>query len=199
MKINRSRLLVDSGQTGDNGVGSVPFIERSDFIKILGDAVAGPLGTLAVITRRLYLFPIQFQRQVEIDGLRINVTNATAGSLCSVGIYSNRELNPVGDSPSVLLRSVDTLTTTVTGDRTATASFIFSKDTLYWIGVICNGAPTLRALTTANLNSSLGRVPNSNTAYTHLHRNLATHVLPETITESLTISTGNIPAVYILE
>ena len=199
MRTTKSSSLVDSNQTGNNGNGPIPFIKRSDSVKILGDALAGSLGTLGVITKRIYFFPVQFQAQVKISKLRVNVTNSANNSLCSVGIYTNKKSAIVNDTPGELLKYVDTLVTNSNGDKTADASFIFNKDTVYWIGVLFNGAPTVRALTIANLYAHLGRVPNSNNAYTHLYKNLNTYVLPQTAPEDLTISTGNIPAVYIVE
>lgn len=199
MRTTKSSSLVDSNQTGNNGSGTIPFIKRADAVKILGDALAGSLGTLGVITKRIYFFPIQFQTQIKISKLRVNVTNSTNNSLCSVGIYTNKKSTSGNDTPGDLMKFVDTLVTNSNGDKTADASFIFNKDTVYWIGVLFNGAPTVRALTIANLYSHLGRVPNSNNAYTHLYKNLNTYVLPQVAPEDLTISTGNIPAVYIVE
>lgn len=199
MRTSKSSSLVDSNQTGNNGSGTIPFIKRNDSVKILGDSLAESLGTLGVITKRIYFFPVQFQTQVKISKLRVNVTNSSNNSLCSVGIYTNKKSAIVNDTPGELLKYVDTLVTNSTGDKTANASFIFNKDTVYWIGVLFNGAPTVRALTVANIYAHLGRVPNSNNAYTHLYKNLNTYVLPQTAPEDLTISTGNIPAVYIVE
>lgn len=199
MKTSRASSLVGSFQTGNNGTGNVPFVSRIDSSKILGDAIASALGTLAVITKRLYFFPVQFQRQIKISKLRVNVTSAANNSVCSVGIYTNKRLTTGNDTPGDLLEFVDTLITTSTGDKTADAIFTFNKDTLYWVGVICGGAPTLRALTISSLYTHLGRVPNTNNAYTHLYKNLTNYVLPTVAPTDLTISTGNIPAVYIVE
>ncbi len=199
MKTTKASALVGSFQIGNNGIGNVPFISRIDSSKILGDAVAAALGTIAVITKRLYFFPVQFQRQTKISKLKVNVTSAANNSVCSVGIYTNKRLTTGNDNPGDLLEFVDTLITTTTGDKIADTIFTFNKDTLYWIGVVCGGAPTLRALTVSSLYSHLGRVSNSGSAYTHLYKNLTNYVLPTVAPTDLTISTGNIPAVYIVE
>lgn len=199
MKTSRASSLVGSFQVGNNGTGAVPFVSRTESAKILGDAVASALGSLAVITKRIYFFPVQFQKQTKISKLRVNVTNSASNSVCSVGIYNNKRLTTGNDNPGNLLEFVDTLITTTTGDKDAATAFTFNKDTLYWIGVVCGGAPTLRALTISSLYTHLGRVPNTNNAYTHLYKNLTNYVLPTVAPTDLTISTGNIPAVYIVE
>lgn len=199
MKTTKASSLVGSFQVGNNGTGPAPFVSRTDTNRILGDAIAAALGTLAVITKRLYLFPFQLSKQTKISKLKINVTASASNSICSVGIYTNKRLPTGNDTPGDLIEFVDTLVTTSTGDKEAAANFIFNKDTLYWVGVICGGAPTLRALSIASLYTHLGRVPNSANAYTHLYKNLTNYVLPAVAPTDLTISTGNIPAVYIVE
>ena len=101
MRTLRASSLVDSGQTGNNGKGTIPFVKRNDSIKILGDSLAESLGTLSVITRRIYFFPVQFQTQVKISNLRINVTKTSSNSLCSIGIYTNKKHHQVMTHPVI--------------------------------------------------------------------------------------------------
>src|SRR5574343_2841 len=99
MKTTKASSLVGSFQVGNNGTGNVPFVSRTESAKILGDAIAAALGTLAVITKRLYFFPVQFQKQTKISKLRVNVTNAASNSICSVGIYNSKRLTTGSDNP----------------------------------------------------------------------------------------------------
>lgn len=199
MRSKHVSSLTDSNNIGKNGIGNIPFVKRSNSSKILCDFTGANLATLSVITKRLYLFPFQISKILKINRLRVNVTSQASNSVCSVGIYSNKRLVNGDDIPFELLDYVDTLLTTSTGDKTANKDFIFNKDVLYWIGVICGGAPTLRALTASSLNPCLGRVPNSTGIYTHFYKNLSNQILPQVVPTDLTISSGNIPAIYVLE
>lgn len=199
MRSKHVSSLTDTTGIGKNGVGNIPFVKRTQSAKILSDFAGANLSTLNIITKRLYLFPFQISKILKINRLRVNVTSQASNSVCSVGIYSNKRLVNGDDIPFELLDYVDTLLTTSTGDKTANKDFIFNKDVLYWIGVICGGAPTLRALTASSLNPCLGRVPNSTGIYTHFYKNLSSQILPQVVPTDLTISSGNIPAVYILE
>ncbi len=199
MRTSKSSSLSDTGNLGVNGIGAFPSVCRKESGKILGDCSGINLGTLAMVTKRLYMFPFQTPKQLKINKLRVGVSTSGSNSACSVGIFNNTKLANNNDNPFNRLAFVDTLITTSTGDKESNLDFTFNKDLLYWIAVICTGAPTLRALTPTSIFPSLGRVPNSVSSYTHLYKNLTNSLLPSVAPTDLILSTGNIPAVYILE
>jgi len=199
MRTTKSSMLTNKEQLGNNGIGALASITRKESSRVLGDMNGTALGTIAMVTKRLYVFPFQTPRQFKADKVKISVTSQASNSGCSVGIYDNTKLVNGSDNPGNLLDFVDTLITTSTGDKEAIIDFSFNKDLLYWIGIICYGAPTLRALASASIYPYLGRVANSTAIYTHLYRNLTNSVLPAVAPKDFTINTGNIPAVYVTE
>ena len=199
MRSSKSSTLLNTESLGNNGIGSFPTITRKEASRILGDVNGTALGTLPMVTKRLYVFPFQTSRLFKANKAKISVTSQASNSGCSVGIYDNTKLVDGSDNPRNLLDFVDTLVTTSTGDKEAVINFNFNKDTLYWIGIICYGAPTLRALVPASIYPYLGRAMGTTNIYTHLYKTLTTTVLPAVAPKDFTINTGNIPAIYITE
>jgi hypothetical protein len=198
MRSKISSDLTNKDQLGRNGKGSIPSIYTKSSSKVIGDSTAAALTTLGLVNKRLYLIPFQTAKQIKLSKIKISVTTANGNSSCTVGIYNNTTINNE-DKPSELLVSSDVLLTTSTGDKECLTTFTFNPDTLYWIGVICTGAPTLRALGINSIFPLLGRVPNNTTCYTHFIRNLTNSILPPIAPTDGTISTGSIPAIYISE
>ena len=199
MRSIRNNNLTDSSQLGINGTGAFPFVNRKDSPKIVGDFSSVALGTLGVITKRLYLIPFQTPKKIILSNLRVNVTTVSSGTSCEIGIYNNILLSNGNDNPNKLIASVTNVPLTTTGDKTSPINFTFNEDILYWIGIICLGAPTLRALTVSSMAPTMGRVSASNNANTHLYKNLTVSNLPTVAPTDLTISTGSIPAIYLVE
>lgn len=199
MRSVRLSTFTNKETLGNNGVGAFPTVTRKEAARILGDINGTALGTVPMVTKRLYVFPFQSAKQFKANKVKISVTSQASNSGCSIGIYDNTKLVDGSDNPGNLLDFVDTLITTSTGDKEAIIDFSFNKDLLYWIGIICYGAPTLRALTSASIYPYLGRVANSTAIYTHLYRTLTNSVLPAVAPKDFTINTGNIPAVYVTE
>lgn len=199
MRTKQTSSLADVRDLGINGIGSIPSVCRKESGKIVGDISGVALSTLGLISKRLYLFPFQTSRQIKCNKFRISVTNSVSNSNCSIGIYGNTKLSDNSDNPSNLLDFVDNILTNTTGDKETVIDFNFNKDLLYWIGIVCSSGPTLRALTPSSIFPYLGRVANSTSPYTHLYKNLTNSILPSVAPTDLIISTGNIPAIYILE
>lgn len=199
MRSVRSSVLTNTEPLGSNGTGALPIVTRKEVSRILGDVNGVALSTLGLVTKRLYMFPFQTPKMFKANKVKISVTSQGSNSGVSVGIYNNTKLTNGSDNPGDLLDSVDTLITTSTGDKEAVIDFSFNKDMLYWVAVLCYGAPTIRALPPAAIYPYLGRVANSTAIYTHLYKSLTNSVLPAIAPTDLTINTGNIPAVYISE
>lgn len=199
MRSVRVNTITNKESLGNNGIGAFPSVTRKEAARVLGDVNGTALGTLAMVTKRLYVFPFQSPKQFKANKVKISVTSQASNSGCSVGIYDNTKLVDGSDNPGNLLDFVDTLITTSTGDKEAIINFNFNKDLLYWIGIVCYGAPTLRALTVASIYPYLGRVANSTAIYSNMYKTLTNSVLPAVAPKDFTINTGNIPAIYVIE
>lgn len=199
MRSVRLNTVTNKESLGNNGIGAIPTITRKETARVLSDVTGTALGTIAMVTKRLYVFPFQSSKQFKANKVKISVTSQASNSGCSVGVYDSTKLVDGSDNPGNLLDFVDTLITTSTGNKEAILNFSFNKDLLYWIGVVCYGAPTLRALVPASIYPYLGRVANSTAIYTHLYKTLTNSVLPAVAPKDFTINTGNIPAIYVTE
>ena len=98
-------------------------------------------------------------QSITTSNLFINVTTATAGSLCTIVIYS--DLN--GVPTNRLYESAD-LDCSTLGLKTATTSFSFVAGTRYWLGLKTNGTSSTRV----SLNSSSSLPLSANAASTFL-------------------------------
>jgi len=188
-----------SGGGGQNHTGILPYPIRGVSSRVVGDVDASALVTLGLITRRLYLSPFVTSRPLRLLGFRVGVAAAAVNSSVDIGIYNN--ISHFGeDQPGQLLASSGAIPTTIVGDRTQFCNFLFNTNTLYWIGLIAIGAPTLRALNLNSIMPSLGRLPNGGVTVTHLRRNYDVDSGVPSIgpLDSLN-GVGSIPAIYLSE
>lgn len=190
-----SLQLSGSGGAGD---GSIPYPVRKETPKIVGDISGSALGTLALITRRLYMIPFVTPRSLTLTGLRISITAGSNGNI-SLGIYNNIKLANGNDNPNNLLASVTGLNSSGNQNRDGVLAFTFQPNTLYWLALTPTAAPTLRAVAIASILNSLGRVVSTNNSVTHLYKNYTVFTLPAIAPQDLLSGIGNIPAIYLLE
>ena len=85
------------------------------------------LGTLNVVTGRMYTAPFIPNTTITTSGLYINVTNPIASSLAKILIYDNLD-----GQPNTLLYESTDLDCSTSGIKTATTSFTFNAGTTYW-------------------------------------------------------------------
>ncbi len=190
-----SALQLSGGNTGG---GLIPFPVRKETPKIVGDNNIYALTTQAMVTRRLYFIPFITPRELTLTAFRISVTNQSNGN-AGVGVYSNIKIANGNDNPYELLTSVTLPTGGGNGNKDIASNFVFQPNTLYWVGVMCSSAPTLRAVNIYSIASSLGRVVSSNAGVSHLYKDYAAFGLPALGPTDLISGTSNIPAIYLVE
>jgi hypothetical protein len=110
-------------------------------------------------------------QSITTSNLFINVTNATAGSLCTIVIYS--DLNGLPNTR--LFESAD-LDCSTLGLKTATTSFSFVAGTLYWLGLKTNGTAATRA--SLNVSSSLPLGANASSTFISYQKSAITYASP---------------------
>lgn len=187
-----------SGSGGGAGDGSIPYPIRKESPKIVGDLTGTALGTLALITRRLYMVPFVTPRSLTLTGLRLSITAGSNGNI-SLGIYDNIKLLNGNDNPGNLLTSVTGINSSGNQNRDGVLVFTFQPNTLYWLALTPTSAPTLRAVAVASVLNALGRVVSTNNSVTHLYKDYAVFTLPTIAPQDFLSGTGNIPAIYLLE
>lgn len=190
-----SALQLSGGNTGG---GLIPYPVRKETPKIVGDNDSYALTTLAMVTRRLYFIPFITPRELTLTAFRISVTSQSDGN-AAVGVYSNIKIANGNDNPYELLTSVTLPTGGSNDNKNAASNFIFEPNTLYWVGIMCSSAPTLRAVHIYSIASSLGRVVSNNASVSHLYKNYTTFGLPAIGPTDLVSGTSNIPAIYLVE
>lgn len=190
-----SAIQLSGGNTGN---GLISFPVRKETPKIVGDNNIYPLATQAMVTRRLYFIPFVTPRELILKNLRISVTGQSAGN-AAVGVYDNIKIANGNDNPYQLLTSATLSTGAPNGDKTVANTFTFEPNVLYWVGIMCSSAPTLRAVNIYSMASSLGRVVSSNNGVSHLYKDYATFGLPALGPTDLLSGTSNVPCIYLVE
>lgn len=110
------------------------------------NGITANIGTAGQTGNSIRLTPYIPAQSITTSNLYINVTTATAGSLCTIVVYS--DLNGVPNNR--LYESAD-LDCSTTGLKTAVTSFSFVAGTRYWIGIKTNATISTRAgFTTAS-------------------------------------------------
>lgn len=183
---------------GNTGGGLIAYPVRKETPKIVGDNNIHALTTHAMVTRRLYFIPFITPRELTLTAFRISVTNRSNGN-AGIGVYSNIKIANGNDNPYELLTSVTLPTGGGNGNKDTASNFIFEPNTLYWVGIMCSSAPTLRAVNIYSIASSLGRLISSKAGVSHLYKDYATFGLPSLGPTDLVSGTSNIPAIYLVE
>lgn len=136
-------------------------------------------GTQALTANTLRTFPLVVTQQLTISQFRVQVSTLVAATSFRIGIYTSNN-----GYPNALIAGSDSLfdgaITTVQVATFPTA--ITLAPGLYWIAVIANGAPTLRAVPVGAVPNVLGLNPamGTNSQYTGRTVNLTFQSLPLT-------------------
>lgn len=187
---------INAGGSIDNA-GAIAWPKRTATPRVVGDVAGTAPGTQAVTASRQYFIPFVVPRPVTLTGLSISVTTALAGT-ASVGIYGNAQVSGY-DAPGSLLASATGINTGTTGDKTGALSLTLAPGTIYWASLICSAAATLRALLVGSIQTSLGRPLGTASIVNCLFAAGSGSTLPATAPTSLSNSTGNLPAIYLIE
>jgi hypothetical protein len=186
-----------STQNGTNVVSlnppSVKYVKRSGVKRIFSQITNLTLTTFTLMASRIYLIPFIPTSNITISDIGFEVTTAVSGN-AYLGIYSNK-LNNNNDEPDILLASIGPFSTSTTGSKSGTISFNFTKNTIYWIAIVCNAGPTIRALPVGGMAPLLGIQYGTTSSYTYFY-SASSGVLPTVYNLTLTIAAGVTPAIY---
>jgi hypothetical protein len=166
------------------------------------------LTTVALNTNRLYWVPfIAPARGSTLADVRIQVTTAVASTSVIVGLYdcvSNGSGGPdTGDyRPNGSPISSATQSVAATGSFTLAVTASLTGGRLYWLAVLSQGAPTIRGVTSNQVDMTLGynlptgtAVPVANTHW-YETRTYSLGLPTKTGTETYTNGTGAYPALF---
>jgi hypothetical protein len=129
--------------TNGNGVHSIVPLASGG---VTFNGLTANIGNTSQTGLSIRLSPYIPAQSITTSNLYIRVTTATAGSLCTIVIYSDTD----GVPTNLLYESAD-LDCSTTGLKTAITSFDFVAGTRYWLGLKTNGTTAARAgLTTAS-------------------------------------------------
>jgi hypothetical protein len=173
----------------------IPYVNNSSSKKIFGQVTNVALTTLALTASRIYLIPFISLADIKISNVAVEVTTAASGGSAVIGIYSNK-LSNGNDQPDALLASTSSLSVASTGAVSASLSYTFTKNTVYWIALISNKAPTIRALPIGAVMPLLGTSTGSTASNTYYYSSGSGTTLPSSYNLSLTVANGVIPAIY---
>lgn len=181
--------------SGGSSTPIIPYVKRSASLRIFRQVTNAALTALALTTSRIYLIPFIPAADISISSLAIGVTTAAASATAAIGIYSNKVVSG-NDQPDVLLASTSAFSVATATTVTSTLSYTFTNNTIYWIALISNGAPTIRALAVGSVMPLLGINAGSTASNTYYFSAGSGIILPSTYNLSLTIATGVVPAIY---
>lgn len=156
------------------------------------------LSTLALVANRGYAVPfVAPARGGTIDEIEVYVTTGVAATNVRFGIYSN--LGATDLYPGTLVLDCGAFTSTASSTkRTASISQALTPGALYWLVVVSDGAPTIRAGSTNQAGPILGTASSANTTYTtHLYATLTYGSLPTPFpTSGATAATAAFPGLF---
>ncbi len=96
-------------------------------------------SNLTVAANRLYAVPFRAAAAVTWNRIGLNVV-AQAGTLARLGIYQNS-----GGVPGALVADLGTVATDTTGDKELSFGQSLGAEIFYWLAVVFDGTPTVRA------------------------------------------------------
>jgi hypothetical protein len=151
------------------------------------------LTTGVVTANRLYAIPFVTPKGITVDRIGINVTTLVVG-VAMLGIYADN-----GIYPGSLLLNAGVVSTGATGVQSITISQALSANTLYWLVLVANAAPTLRAFDVGSMVSILGYANTLPTApNASLYVAFTYGPLPATFPGSATLVTAaGTPAIFV--
>lgn len=142
-------------------------------------------------TNRLLAYPFIPAKSFTSSNLQINVTVATAGSLCRIAVYN--DLDGVPDTSIFISSDLDCSTT---GLKTATASISFVAGTTYWLAFHGGTASSVSQLLVAQTIPL--RYVNINAYSNHLFKTLSfSSGTPTSFGGTLSYTATNVPLIVI--
>jgi hypothetical protein len=151
-------------------------------------------GTAAMVSANEFYVPYQWLGVGEVIQAAIWVTTAVAATGVKCALYETLTTGLPGRK-IVDLASTTPFATTATGAKTATISFWLPPG-WYYIGLIANGAPVLKAPTDWLASTAGGSAGATITRFINTAGNYTTG-LPATAPTSLTVSTAASPVVFL--
>ena len=143
-----------AGPAGTPGISVLPTVAGTKMLLKRG-AGAGSLITMNTWNQNLVLSPIQFNRNINVQDLSIEVTSGSPAGFQPIRIVVYSTFN---DKPYTLLVESPELITSSNGLKTYTVSFTFVAGVAYWIGVLCpyTSSPAIRGTSAVDVFSSFG-------------------------------------------
>jgi hypothetical protein len=160
---------------------------------------ATALTTLAISANVLYAAPFFVPVRMKFDQIAINVTGAGAsGTRARMGVYTDGNTPSTQGYPSSLVPGTDVAEVAVdsTGVKANSISVTLPPG-LYWLALVSSGAPTVRAVGVASLDSEilglgsdLGTAPGVGYSVSYTYGSL-----PSTFPTGASVYTSTIPLV----
>jgi len=157
---------------------------------------AATFTTLTISANTLYATPFFVPHGARFDSIAINVTTASSGRMARVGIYTDSgDAYPYALVPGTDVGELDVGTTGVKQN----VIDVTLHPGLYWLALVSNGSPTLRAIPVGSLDSEvlglgsdLGTVPGVGYTISYTYA-----PLPSTFPTGASIHTSTIPLVAV--
>jgi len=159
----------------------------------VGTALAGS----ALTANRLYAMPFVCPKGITIDRIGVYVSTLLAGA-ARLGIYAD-----AGGAntcyPGALLLDAGTIDTGSTGVKSISISQALAANTLYWLVLVANAAPSIYCIPVAGVINMLGHSSALGTAQNAgLYVSFTYAALPATFPSSPTmITVAPIPAIFV--
>jgi hypothetical protein len=167
---NLNGLNFYNGNTWTNGNGVHSVVPLASGGVTFGGITAN-IGVAQQSGNSVRLAPYLPAQSITTSDLFINVTIATAGSLCTIVIYSDTN----GVPTNLLYESAD-LDCSTTGLKNAITSFNFVAGTLYWLGIKNNN--NLSTRTGFNTISAIPLGANATLTFVSYQKSAITYASP---------------------
>jgi len=153
-------------------------------------------GTLALVANTLYAIPFVCPKAITLDRIGINVTTLKAG-LSRLGIYA--DAGGVRTCyPGTLLLDAGTVDTSTAGVKSITIDRALTSNTLYWLVIVPNVAPTITGIAAVSGINMLGRTTTLLLQHCGLSVAFTYGTLPSTFpTTTTTMLTSIAPAIFV--
>lgn len=153
------------------------------------------LTTLTLTANRIYFIPFCLTSKATVDSAFIYVSTAASADIY-VGIYQATETQYYYLEPRTLLCS-GYVSASSTGEKYVyfDTSATINKGTLYFVAVVSNGTPGVRAVAIAGVFPYFGMSSTSATAFASHKYASFSPPLPSSFNYSTALGTGSVPAV----
>jgi hypothetical protein len=103
--------------------------------------IAAMVSSFTMAANTLYFTPFRLEYGGELTGIGIGIITAASGKSIRFGIYAADSFG----KPGVLLAETSALSVGVAGDVSGSVSSISIPPGAYWVGIISDGAPSIRS------------------------------------------------------